>query len=96
MTVLNTLFRPTGFTFRLAQIDAALFQGLSPVQPNGETNTRIKQLRRGGVRDLNLYIVRAIAGGVAGYACVSFLPSILPAFSASSLAPSSCSDASPS
>ncbi|KAL3497156.1 hypothetical protein BJX62DRAFT_231768 [Aspergillus germanicus] len=59
---------PTGFTFRLAQIDAALFENLGPVQPNGETNTRIKQLRRGGVRDLNLYIVRAIAGGVAGYA----------------------------
>ncbi|KAL3453053.1 hypothetical protein BJX65DRAFT_302950 [Aspergillus insuetus] len=50
ITILNTLFRPTGFTFRLAEIDAALFQGLGPVQPNGETNTRIKQLRRGGVR----------------------------------------------
>jgi hypothetical protein len=32
MTVLNTLFRPTVFTFRLAQIDAALFQGLGAVQ----------------------------------------------------------------
>lgn len=59
-----------GFTFQLAGIEAALFEGLGPVDPEGESNAQIKQLRQGGVRDLNLYIVHEIQDNVAGYACV--------------------------
>ncbi|CEL04550.1 hypothetical protein ASPCAL05678 [Aspergillus calidoustus] len=68
ITVLNTLFAPVGFTFQLAGIETALFEGLGPVDPEGESNAQIKQLRQGGVRDLNLYIVHAIQDNVAGYA----------------------------
>ncbi|KAL2817208.1 hypothetical protein BJX63DRAFT_429918 [Aspergillus granulosus] len=68
LAVLNRIFSSTSFSFELVGTDTPILEGLGPISPEGETDARIKQFRRGGIQDLNLYIVREITDSLSGYA----------------------------
>ncbi|MGE0402062.1 MAG: zinc metalloprotease [Kofleriaceae bacterium] len=68
ISILNTAFRSTGFSFRLASIDRTTSATWFAMAPGSDAEKQAKfALRKGSARDLNLYTAEPGAGMV-GYA----------------------------